>query len=51
VRHFFRYAQNAGMITENPAARLSAIKITDDDFEVDTPSISELACFGLHLCA
>ena len=35
VRHFFRYAQNAGMIHQNPATKLSTIKITDDDFEVD----------------
>lgn len=35
VRHFFRYALNAGMISKNPAASLSTIKISDDDFGVD----------------
>lgn len=35
LRHFFRYCQNAGMVHENPAAKLSAIKVTDEDYEVD----------------
>ncbi len=41
IRHFFRYAQNAGMIRENPATQLSPIKITDVDFEVDPLSPKE----------
>jgi len=41
VRHFFRYAQNAGMILQNPATSLSTIKITDEDFEVDPFSEAE----------
>lgn len=35
VRHFFRYASNAGMISQNPAVKLSTIKVTDEDFVVD----------------
>jgi integrase/recombinase XerD len=35
VRHFFRYCKRARMIDDNPAADLSAIKVTDDDFEVN----------------
>ncbi len=41
IRHFFRYAQNAGMIRDNPATQLSPIKITDADFEVDPLSQKE----------
>ena len=35
VRHFFSYCRKARMISDNPAADLSAIRVTDDDFEVD----------------
>ncbi|HZQ24915.1 MAG TPA: tyrosine-type recombinase/integrase [Terriglobales bacterium] len=35
IRHFFRYCKRAKLTDDNPAADLSAIKVTDDDFEVD----------------
>lgn len=35
VRAFFRYCENARWITYNPARALSAIKIRDEDYEVD----------------
>jgi len=35
LRHFFRYCHNAGLVSDNPATKLSAIKISDDDYEVD----------------
>ena len=35
LRHFFRYCHNAGLVGDNPATKLSAIKISDDDYEVD----------------
>jgi|SRR5581483_6331634 len=41
VRHFFAYAHNAGMIENNPARKLSPIRITDEDFEVDPFSQQE----------
>lgn len=34
IRHFFRYCHNAGFIPDNPAAKLSAIRIKEDDYDV-----------------
>jgi len=35
VRAFFRYCHNAGMIADNPAAKMSTIKVRDEDYKVD----------------
>ena len=34
VRAFFRYCHNAGMIPDNPGAKLSTIKVRDEDYRV-----------------